>query len=794
MKKITYTLAAIFASAFALTSCTKEMTDSSKDIESQGIPFEICASVSQTRTTTDNSWNTTWVADDAINLFHAKAGTTTYVSDRQFTVEDTETGKFKGNLAEALTADSYDWYAFYPYSSYNKTPAGDAQSNFGYTTIGGTSQTQTGNNSQAHLCGKPCPLYGVVKSVSKSSSPTISMQQLVSVIEVNVTNNSGEDLTVSSVSFTGTEDIVGTFYINFTGAPVYTIKDASSVSETASLTVSEGAAIANGASAKFYLAIKPFTAASGSNLKLSVNGYEKTKELTSDVTFAAGKIKTLNFSYDYVETLDKFIAINDISKLKDGSQLLIVAKSGEKYYQLPVNPTVSSGKITGKEVSVSDNTIMADAVNSWTITASGSYWQLSSSNKNLYHSNGGASGTNLAYGTSTSYPWSISNYNTASCTFKLAGVANNTVNSRGMLMNKTTFAGYSLTNIDATDYAAIMLFVKESGESSSDPSIIANDITGISARGLADGKSSYSIENPIDGTVLGATCDGEVVTSVSAADGLIVYSVSTNTTTSARKGSITLTYGDITKEVNVSQLAPVFKVSQTEVELGAGAGASTTITVTSDFDWYSDASTGAGFTSTPATCEWTAENPYTDGKTTVIIKASAANDSEEGTKDLGTLTFTNLETGKKLNVSITQKSSSSANQGEKLPFSFDNGKSNLTQWMSHSGLGSDYKSAPKLKFDDAGDYLVVQIASTASNISAIAKQNGTGTTAKFTIYGSVDGSNYSTIQEFSVNPGNSKTMTLTVTKPIDSAYRFIKFQYTSKPSSTNIALGSISIK
>lgn len=793
MKKITYTLAAIFASAFALTSCTKEMTDSSKDIESQGIPFEICASVSQTRTTTDNSWNTTWVADDAINLFHAKAGTTTYVSDGQFTVEDTESGKFKGKLAGGLTADySYDWYAFYPYKSQISSPG---QQTDGYTFIGhSVAATQNGNNDRQHLGTTLCPLYGISKSLKASAPVAIEMQQLTSVVEIVVKNTTTEPLTVTSIAFSTGEDIVGSYYINFAGENVvYTPKDGST-NTVANLTVKNGTALNQNATASFFIPIKPHVANSGSTITLTVNGYEKTKKLTSDVTFAAGKIKTLNFSYDYVETLDKFIAINDISKLKDGSQLLIVAKSGEKYYQLPVNPTVSSGKITGKEVSVSDNTIMADAVNSWTITASGSYWQLSSSNKNLYHSNGGASGTNLAYGTSTSYPWSISNYNTASCTFKLAGVANNTVNSRGMLMNKTTFAGYSLTNIDATDYAAIMLFVKESGESSSDPSIIANDITGISARGLADGKSSYSIENPIDGTVLGATCDGEVVTSVSAADGLIVYSVSTNTTTSARKGSITLTYGDITKEVNVSQLAPVFKVSQTEVELGAGAGASTTITVTSDFDWYSDASTGAGFTSTPATCEWTAENPYTDGKTTVIIKASAANDSEEGTKDLGTLTFTNLETGKKLNVSITQKSSSSANQGEKLPFSFDNGKSNLTQWMSHSGLGSDYKSAPKLKFDDAGDYLVVQIASTASNISAIAKQNGTGTTAKFTIYGSVDGSNYSTIQEFSVNPGNSQTMTLTVTKPIDSAYRFIKFQYTSKPLSTNIALGSISIK
>lgn len=345
MKKITYTLAAIFASAFALTSCTKEMTDPSKDIESQGIPFEICASVSQTRTTTDNSWNTTWVADDAINLFHAEAGTTTYVSDDKFTVENIESGKFKGTLAGELTADSYDWYAFYPYSSFNKTPAGDAQSNFGYTTIGGTSQTQTGNNSQAHLCGKPCPLYGVVKSVSKSSSPTISMQQLVSVIEVNVTNNSGEDLTVSSVSFTGTEDIVGTFYINFTGTPVYTIKDASSVSETASLTVSEGAAIANGASAKFYLAIKPFTASSGSNLKLSVNGYEKTKELTSDVTFAAGRIK--KFSFDFDKATEKIIYSTEFNYSIVTTNGQTVYTNSDEYIGQDEGKTTSWGIIYG---------------------------------------------------------------------------------------------------------------------------------------------------------------------------------------------------------------------------------------------------------------------------------------------------------------------------------------------------------------------------------------------------------------------------------------------------------------
>ena len=630
MKKITYTLAAIFASAFALTSCTKEMTDSSKDIESQGIPFEICASVSQTRTTTDNSWNTTWVAKDAINLFHAKAGTTTYVSDGQFTVENTESGKFKGKLTGELTADSYDWYAFYPYSSYNKTPAGDAQSNFGYTTIGGTSQTQTGNNSQAHLCGKPCPLYGVVKSVSKSSSPTISMQQLVSVIEVNVTNNSGEDLTVSSVSFTGTEDIVGTFYINFTGTPVYTIKDASSVSETASLTVSEGAAIANGSSAKFYLAIKPFTAASGSNLKLSVNGYEKTKELISDVTFAAGKIKTLNFDFDKNNCVVLPWSIDGTQGSSAWKNTVGLSQSGLGADYTAHSPYCSRMDDTGDFVQIKYDS-PAKAITFAVKMIGGkttSYMSLQGSDEDN-------SFTEIE-------KFTISGSQNNILTFTSANEINSSYRYLRLVFTKGANIGLGKVAIT---------------KNSTDPAIDADNISDVSARGESAGVLKYTIQNPVDGVSISATCDGTVVTDVLEYEGSFLYEVASNTTISAREGSITLTYGDITKVVTVSQLAPVFKVSRTEVELDAEAGSSSTITMTSDFGWNSQASTDAGFTSTPTTCEWNAEKPYTDGKTTVTIKASAVNDSEEGTKALGTLTFTNTETAQTLVVSVSQKSS-----------------------------------------------------------------------------------------------------------------------------------------
>lgn len=296
MKKITYTLAAIFASAFALTSCTKEMTDPSKDIESQGIPFEICASVSQTRTTTDNSWNTTWVAEDAINLFHAEAGTTTYVSDGQFTVENTESGKFKGKLAGELTADSYDWYAFYPYKQQISSPG---QQTDGYTYIGhSVAAIQNGNNDRQHLGTTLCPLYGISKSLKASAPVAIEMQQLTSVVEIVVKNTTTEPLTVTSIAFSTDEDIVGSYYINFAGENVvYTPKDGSTKT-VANLTVNNGTALNQNETASFFIPIKPHVANNGSTITLTVNGYEKTKELTSDVTFAAGKIKRISFDFD----------------------------------------------------------------------------------------------------------------------------------------------------------------------------------------------------------------------------------------------------------------------------------------------------------------------------------------------------------------------------------------------------------------------------------------------------------------------------------------------------------------
>ena len=296
MRKSFIYAAGLMCLALSITDCQKEFVDQTTPASEPN--FELFARPVTTKTA-NNDLDTKWVAKDAINVFHAEAGSTEYVSDGKFTVKDIETGRFDGPV-KTLDADkSYDWYAFYPYTSQISTP-GDRE--VGWVTVGGTSQTQTGNGSRAHLAGESCPLYGIASNVASDKVPSIEMNHLTSVIKVSVTNNSGEDLTVSSVSFTGTEDIVGTYYINFAASPVaYKSSGNAYVSPTASLTVANGEALANGSSADFYIALKPFTATAGSTLKLAVNGYEKTLTLKNDITFTAGHIKPLNFKFDKKE-------------------------------------------------------------------------------------------------------------------------------------------------------------------------------------------------------------------------------------------------------------------------------------------------------------------------------------------------------------------------------------------------------------------------------------------------------------------------------------------------------------
>ena len=612
MKKYFVSMGLVLA-ALTLTNCQKEQI-------AEGTPtsepnFTLFAQTMNTKTSNDGL-DTKWVAEDAINVFHAVKDATTYTSDGSFTISDIETGRFSGTLSGTLSAEAYDWYAFYPYSSSNKTPAGVSSSTFGYTTIGGTSQTQVGNNSKAHLCGGSCPLYGIAKGVDASESPEITMNQLTSVIKVKVTNNSGDALTVNNVAFTGTEDIAGVYYINFTSSPIaYKMRGSTYVSNTVTLNVSEGEAIANVSSAEFFIAIKPFTATSGSDIELSVNGYTKTVTLKNDLAFTAGRIKTLNFDYD---TVDKGVTW-DFSD----PESLGIAK-----------PASGAGTAVTGPITVGDITLT---------TTSGS------SSTRVYNSSGTCDFRVYKGGTFT---FAVPDGYIITSVVMTGKTLNALTADAGTYSNGTWTGQKQKITFTATStpviYTATILY----REGAPEPIITASDVTDVAARGVDGATFTYSVENPIEGTQMEVVGDGTVVTEAIESDGTIMYTVSKNATTAAREGKITLTYGNIMKEVKVSQLVSNFTVSDTEVILASTASAESTLKVTSDFDWTAVASADAGFTFSPESYNWA-----TGGEQTVTVTASAANASEEGTITIGTITFTNAETKEAKIVTVKQRSS-----------------------------------------------------------------------------------------------------------------------------------------
>ena len=312
MKKCFSFVGVIAVAAISLVSCSKEVDSPAIELVDEGIPFQIVANPATK--TSISGWQTSWAANDKINLFHAVNSTTTYVADGEFTIasEDLATGTFKGTVASPAptSGNTYDWYAIYPSNDYIKSvhnvDVGDDKAARYY--IGKRSdqaQVQTGNSITDHLSGTNYPLFGKATSVAYDAVPAVTLSHLSSFVEVKVTNKNDDPLTVTSVAFkapSGTE-IVGYFNIDFEADPIVFTPYSTYTSNVANLTVSAGSAIAKDASASFYLGIKPFSIEADAEhpvtLTISVNGYEKDLVLKKNVSFESSKYKTVNFDYDY---------------------------------------------------------------------------------------------------------------------------------------------------------------------------------------------------------------------------------------------------------------------------------------------------------------------------------------------------------------------------------------------------------------------------------------------------------------------------------------------------------------
>ncbi len=341
MKRL-LTWGVILAAIFTLTNCTEEIPDST---EAGDISYSLIAKIADTGTASSES-GTSWAENDSLSVFHAPAGSDEYSGNSRFDLADAASCLFKASFINGAPAPSNDWYVLYPYNKYLSSPAGTTK---GYHTIGSKSnaaQTQTGNDSMEHLAGENYPMWGVQKNVSENDEPSLTMEHISAFVEVVVTNSTESELTVSTITMTGTEPIVGTYSLDITGeSPVITTSDDKYVSNVARLKVIDGEAIPAQGTASFHFAVKPFTAAAGKTLTISVNGKKKNISLEEDAVFTSGKVKTLDYVYDAAEDDDNNggnednpeevvfqLNPNAVSLSADGGEFDITIKSTIGYY------------------------------------------------------------------------------------------------------------------------------------------------------------------------------------------------------------------------------------------------------------------------------------------------------------------------------------------------------------------------------------------------------------------------------------------------------------------------------
>ena len=320
-----------------------------------GTPFEVFAEQVDTRTANDGM-ATRWLDGDRFGLFHAPAGTATFVADGAFTIDNPATGHASGSADGLLAGSTYDWYMVYPYDGSATAPTAVP------VVVGaasGTAQVQSGKDSRAHLAGGAFPVGGKAAGVTCGVTPVLASAPLVSVIAVHVTNPGAASVRVTEVRFKAPEAIVGSFRVDVTGAsPQFT---AVTASDEAVLSVTGSATLRAGESAVFYLGVKPFVAGAGTTLTLTVNNQERTVTLMRPVTFSAGKIKALNVTLDESEPSTQFY-FKRVTEVTSGHKYILVAedtRQGGLRMACPLPEGTASGRLDVVTVTEEDGNIIA---------------------------------------------------------------------------------------------------------------------------------------------------------------------------------------------------------------------------------------------------------------------------------------------------------------------------------------------------------------------------------------------------------------------------------------------------
>jgi len=190
-------------------------------------------------------------------------------------------------------------------------------------------------------------------------------------------------------------------------------------------------------------------------------------------------------------------------------------------------------------------------------------------------------------------------------------------------------------------------------KASTEPRIVAEAVS-VSAVGGTDLTTTYQVRNFEDDVV--ATYDGTIVTSASASNGTVTYSVAPNYTTTAKEGKITLTSAanpTAVKEITVTVAKSTMYVSVFTVTIPASSTSGTFTVKSPEFGWIAEVKPADGMNLTATPLSGTAA---ADAQTITVSTTTAASADEV---TLGTIVlYRNGNTGDTQKKTVTIKRAS----------------------------------------------------------------------------------------------------------------------------------------
>ena len=747
MKKVF--LFALAAAVMSFAGCQEKEQEAPVNPNESGSTFEFVADIAQTKTTLDveNGYKVDWEDGDLVYMVTSD-GTwgKPYNDDKnaatiaEFKYAD---GKFTSDAT--IAAGEYTFKGMYAAASQKSYHRGASSTHKLEAT-----QTQNCANPTAHIKANDALVGTFTATVPMAEMAKMNMSHLYTLMQVNIKNATGAAVEIAKFEMTAAgADLAGVFNVTAFDTPALTTKQNATSTITVNVT---GGSVENNASLPVYFVMAPLSNYAGDvTFKVTdLEGKTYTKTVTMNgITFEAGMYNTTPYTIKEADVVEPE---------PDGVKTATISFA---------STAQRTSYSTAEQVWENDGVVFTNSKGSSTSNV-GDY-----SNPARFYKNSNISVTAPGNITMIEFDCTGLGSDYVAPLANLEGASNESGIVKISLDGSSSTVAYTGLSAQARAKSLTVTYVVADPTA---PSITAGNVTGVSARGV-EAELTYEIAN-LEYSDLTVTCDETVVTSASKGkDGVINYVVSANATTSARDGSITISNGSLTKEVKVSQLAPVFKVSRDAVELGAAKESKTTVTVTSDFDWELSKE-GAGYTVTPDSYTWDE-----DGKETVAIQATASR-TEEGVAELGTITLVNSTTGQKLTIKVTQATSfvaegggneetatlSFANKAQRTTFTSSqqiweqNGIKVTNNKASSTNAVADYVNPARFY---AGSNLEVTAPGAISTIVFDANSSSYATAMKNSI-GTVSGATVSV---------SSDKVTITFTSPVES---FVVAKFTAQ--------------